>query len=136
MITGATIPTLFWRASNLRTGERRPKNRFSGIPFLSAAMFLTLTSTISRRTVARCAGTPRGRPTRELAGTNPRTGRSPTVACSRSLVRCAHCSWGCHSGLITFVIVVLLLFALLSDILSSLACVPHRLVLEAVCFAV
>ena len=38
-ITGATIPTEFWRASNPRTGGRRPKNRFTGVPFLAVAMF-------------------------------------------------------------------------------------------------
>ena len=46
-----------------------------------------------------CAGNPRGRPTRELVGNQPKNWRAatfftwtPTVACQRSLVRRALCS--------------------------------------------
>ena len=46
----------FWRASNPRTGGRRPKNRFSGIPLPGSEWFFNLTvasTSHRRRSVAR-----------------------------------------------------------------------------------
>ena len=67
MITGATIPTLFWRASNLRTGERRPKNRFSGISLpVGCYVFNLDLNDKSSDSGSLCGHPPRA--------TNPRTG--------------------------------------------------------------